>query len=79
MTDDIDSAIAATEPVQGLVQVPIVIASTGRPAIVTVPDDLTDAETIELAAYLLTGLRPHIAANLARRPALVIARGRVDQ
>jgi hypothetical protein len=79
--DPIDDAIKATDPAPEptLIQVPIVIASTGRPVVVLVPPDLSDAETIELAAYLLTGLRPHIAASLGPPSPLIVARGRVDR
>lgn len=69
--DPVDAAIAATtqpEPVQ-LQQVgPITIASTGRPAVIAVPTDLTDAELLELTSWLLnpTGLRAQLRRPLTR-------------
>lgn len=60
--DPIDAAIdAASRPTVTMVEVPIVMRPNGRPAILHCPIDLTDQELIELAGFLLGGLRPHIA------------------
>ena len=60
--DPVDQAIAATQQPEpmALQQVgPITITSTGRPAVLAVPPDLTDDELLELASWLLNpgGLR----------------------
>jgi hypothetical protein len=52
----IDAAIAAAEqpePVR-MVQIPVTIASTGRPAQIVIPADATDAELAELCGWMLT-------------------------
>lgn len=66
MSDTLDRAIAAAlgeavapEPdprVVTLAEVPVTISSTGRPAILSVPVDLTDDELHELTAFMLLGL-----------------------
>lgn len=45
-------------------EVPVTIASTGRPVVLHVPVDLADAEVLELAAFVILGLRPWIQARL---------------
>jgi len=76
VTDPIDAAIATTEPgvPLAMAEVPVMINSTGRPAVLGVPEDITDQEVMELTAWMLRSLRGHIAAN-RRAPGLVIARG----
>jgi hypothetical protein len=73
----IDDAIAATDPgpTLAMVEVPINLTTTGRPAIVAVPEDITDAEVMELTAWMLRSLRGHIGANVRARSRLVVARG----
>lgn len=62
--DPIDQAIEAVEaepPMVTMVEVPIVMRPAGRPAILHCPVDMTETEVIELAGFILGGLRPHIA------------------
>lgn len=76
MNDRIDDAIAATSATTvEMAQVPVQIASTGRPAMMVVPTDLSDAEIIELAAFVLLGLRPFIQANAGRSTGILDALG----
>lgn len=65
MNEQIDEAIAATEAPLAMCEVPVLLRSTGRPAMVGVPEDITDAEVMELTSWMLTGLRRHIAINRA--------------
>jgi hypothetical protein len=62
MTDQIDKAIGAIAAEQEIVmqQIPVTIASTGRPAIINIPADCTDAEPAELCGWLLTSVLAHI-------------------
>lgn len=65
MTDLVEKAIAATaeqEQTVTMADVPVTLTSTGRPAIVSVPVDLTDVELHELVAFALLGL-PHRLAQ----------------
>lgn len=74
MSDPIDQAIAAAAApatVQ-LVEVKVQISSTGRPVIMAVPVDLDDGEIIELAAFVLVGLRPHIARTTSPASRLIV-------
>lgn len=75
--DQVDQAIAATEPTQAplaMAEIPVLLQSTGRPAVLGVPEDITDAEVMELTGWMLTKLRGHIAANL--RPSRIeVVRG----
>jgi hypothetical protein len=82
MSDDkVDQAIAAAALVPDFsqnVEVPILISSSGRPAVLSIPIDVTDAELLELVGWLTLpagGLRSRLAAT--RGPQLVVARGRV--
>lgn len=60
--DAIDQAIASTEErTIRMGQVPVTLASSGRPVILHVPVDMDDVEIIELAAFLLIHMRPWIA------------------
>lgn len=75
--DKVDEAIAAAAqptPPQ-MAQIPLIIESTGRPAIIAVPLDVTDLEVMELCSWMLKTLRPHIAENLRPAAGLIIARG----
>lgn len=70
MTDAIDRAIEATveeEQTVTMCEVPIRISSTGRPVVIHVPVDLTDAELLELTAFLVGGMRPWIAGRIGPR------------
>lgn len=74
--DKIDDAIGATaDPFGGLTmaEIGVNIASTGRPAMLLVPSDLTVDELRELAGWMLLHLRSHIDAR--KRPAIEIVRG----
>lgn len=80
--DPIDQAIAsvaADERTVEMVDVPVVIACSGRPVVVSLPVDCSDQEIIELAAWLLLRVRGAIAAAgvgpNAQRSGLVVARG----
>lgn len=76
MTDPIDKAIDATEQMITMQQIPVMIASTGRPAAIDIPADCTEAELAELAGWMLTQVLTHIRAqHEARRSPIVIARG----
>ena len=58
LPDPVDAAIAAASepPPVRLAQVQVTIASTGRPAVIAIPDDATDAEIAELCGWMLTTL-----------------------
>jgi hypothetical protein len=53
--DAIDQVIAQSQSV-AMQQINITIDSTKRPAILAIPQDITDGEIAELAGWLLTGL-----------------------
>jgi hypothetical protein len=74
MADLIDQAIAAAAEPQTvqLIEVKVQISSTGRPVIMAVPVDLTDAEIIELGAFVLVGLRLHIARQLGPASRIIV-------
>lgn len=64
MGDPIAAAIAAAaepQPVD-MIQKQITISSTGRPAAILVPADITAAELAELCGWMLTALRVETAA-----------------
>lgn len=77
MTDPIDKAIASSEAPEPLrmAEVPVMLNSTGRPAIIGVPEDITDAEVMELTAWMLRSLRGHIEANLHPASRIQVVRG----
>lgn len=82
MTDQIGKAIAAAEaePVwPAMTEIPVLIQSTGRPAIVALPTDITVAEIGELAAWMLIQARHELATRAAAASPIVVARGRVDR
>lgn len=71
MSDRIDAAIAAAdepEPV-ALVQLEVTISSTGRPAVLALPNDATDGEIAELAGWLLTSVLQGFRQKRAAAPA----------
>lgn len=74
--DPVGQAIAgAGEPTHfpPMVEIPILITSTGRPAMIVLPADISVEEVGELAAWILTTARRHIAED-ARRSRIVVAR-----
>lgn len=69
MTDQIDGAIAATETrTVEMIEIPVTIASTGRPFKVAVPVDMTDAELVEATGWILTQLAAHLRTTRAKSP-----------
>lgn len=70
MTDRVDAAIAAAEapgPIEvELRQFPVVISSTGRPAVLAVPPDLSESELLELMGWMAVYVRGELAR--ARQP-----------
>lgn len=76
--DAMEQAIAKTERTDRTVtmcEVPVSIASTGRPVVLHVPVDLTDSEIIELTAFVLLHMRPWINSQID--PATAAAAGRL--
>jgi hypothetical protein len=69
VTDRIDDAIAAGEPIS-MTQLQVNLASTGRPVMLAVPIDLTDSELIEFIGWLGTGF------SASRKPKSPIALAR---
>jgi hypothetical protein len=69
--DAVDQAIAAASepaPVQ-MIQVPVTIGSTGRPAQIIIPADATDSELAELCGWMLTSVMGSLRAQRAAAPA----------
>lgn len=62
--DPIDQAIGATERTVTMCEVPVTIASSGRPALLHVPVDMSDTEVMELAAFMLLYMRQWIGRHL---------------
>ena len=55
ITDPVEAAIGAVEKAAvRMLQLRVTIASTGRPAMLAIPADASDAELAELAGWLLT-------------------------
>lgn len=80
MVDKVDEAIAAVEaapPTVEMIQIPVTIASTGRPANVALPVDCTDAELLEFAGWLLTGVAGHFRTQRAKTAGgrIIVPRG----
>lgn len=73
--DAIGKAIEANgkPPAVDMIQIPVTISSSGRPAMVALPADVTDVELLEIIGWLGSVVAPQLRA---RRPAsrLVIAR-----
>lgn len=71
VADPIDAAIAAAaepEPVR-MAQLQVTISSTGRPAMVAIPEDATDGELAELAGWMLTQVLTAFRQKRASAPA----------
>lgn len=60
--DALDAAIAAASAPPPMAEIPIKISSTGRPAFVALPVDVTDAEALEVM-----GLIPRLVLELHRK------------
>lgn len=69
--DAIDAAIsAADEPAPVVMtQLQVTISSTGRPAVVAIPEDATDAEIAEFAGWILTSVLMAFRQKRAAAPA----------
>lgn len=72
--DAVDAAeTAAQGPIPGMAEIPVLIQSTGRPAVLVVPLDITEAEVLGLASWVCKGMLQHIAANLVGgRPSPIV-------
>jgi hypothetical protein len=82
MSDPIDKAIARTDGAPAwppMVEVPVLIASTNRPAVLLVPADVSALEVDELCAWALLNLRAEAHRAAAPSSRLVVARGVVDR
>lgn len=78
--DRVDAAIANVEgpPRLQLQQWQVTIDSTGRPALLALPTDVTDVEIAELAGWMLTTLTRTLQVQRQKaKSGLVIARGHV--
>ncbi|HEV8282337.1 MAG TPA: hypothetical protein VGQ02_10780 [Candidatus Limnocylindrales bacterium] len=74
MTDPIGKAIASSDEIV-MQEIPVTIASTGRPAIINIPADCTDAELAELCGWMLTQVLAHVRQGHATPASkIVIAR-----
>jgi len=72
--DPIDAAIAAVEQQVTMRQWQVTITSTGRPGIVVLPTDVSDAELAEFAGWLLTYVLGSYRAERVKGPASRIIR-----
>ena len=73
MADKVDEAIAAAAaPAVKILGIPVQMSSSGRPAMLQIPDDCSDAELVDLAGWLLTVVRQHVAANRGSKSRIVI-------
>lgn len=74
--DPIDQAVEATQQVL-MLTIPVTIASTGRPAQLAIPRDITEAELFELVGWMSTAVRNSVIAEAQKRkgPQLVVAHG----
>jgi hypothetical protein len=76
--DPLEEAIASVDaaaadapiPVE-LVQQNLILSSSNRPAIVAHPADMTDAEIMDLCAYLMLQLAPVLRARRATKIEIV--------
>lgn len=66
MSDPVDAAITAVESAVMMHEIPVTIASTGRPFKVSLPADMTDAELIEVTGWMLTQLAAHLRAERSK-------------
>lgn len=62
--DPIDRAIASVGDTVTMCEVPVQIASSGRPVVLHVPVDLSDHEILELGAFVLMTMRPWIQERM---------------
>ena len=67
--DPIAAAIAAVDKPVLLRQIQITIGSTGRPAVLAIPADASDAEIAELAGWMLTSLLSQLRKERQKGPA----------
>lgn len=66
--DPVDAAIEAAQPQPvRLRQLQVTIASTGRPFVLAIPEDISEAELFEIVGWLAHDLR--IALGQQRTPA----------
>lgn len=71
MDDKVDQAIAAADAAAtqvAMIEIPVQIASTGRPAQIVIPKDMTDAELVELTGWMLTAVAGQLRELRARSP-----------
>lgn len=74
--DKIDQAIAEAElPQVEVIEIPVTLSSSGRPAVLAIPKDATDAELVDLAGWMLTIVRQHVREQRDKptRPRLLVA------
>lgn len=65
MTDQINKAIAATEKTIEMMAIPVTLSSSGKPAQINIPADMTEGELAELCGWILTAVLGHIRARKA--------------
>lgn len=66
VTDKLDEAIAgAARPAIAAVQINVTIDSTGRPAALVIPEDLTLDELMELVGWMTTAVAANVRAYQA--------------
>jgi len=65
--DDVDKAIDTVANTIEMLSIPVQISSTGRPFKIDVPADLSDAEMLEITAWMLGPLLATVRKN--REPA----------
>lgn len=80
--DLVDEAIAATDAAErqvAMIRIPVQLSTTGRPAAIDLPADASDAELVDLAGWILTALRAHIAATSRPTSRLIVPRRIANQ
>lgn len=79
--DPIAAAIAATEQPEQIPvvmqQIPVTIASTGRPAVIAIPADASDGEIAEVAGWMLTSVMAAFRAKRAQPVSRIVVPGGV--
>jgi hypothetical protein len=79
MSDPIDAAIGAVESTVNMIGVDVRISSTGRQFTVGVPEDMTEAELLEMLGWLVTVLAGTLKANRERgKTRILVPRGSVQ-
>jgi len=75
--DAVDAAIAAAPQPVAMRQIQVTISSTGRPAVLAIPADASEAELVELAGWLLVNVIPAFRAEREKGAAsrLVVPNG----